>query len=261
MGTVHIHPTAIVDPGAELGEGVSVGPYTIIGGSVTVGDRTAIGSHCVIAGITRIGHDNRIHPFCSLGGPPQDKKYRGEPTALEIGNGNVIHEYCSFNRGTPHDIGTTRLGDDNWIMAYCHIAHDCQVGSHTVFANNCHLAGHVHIGDHVVLGGFTGIHQFVHVGAHSMTGVSTVLLQDLPPYVLSHGNPASPYGINSRGLRRRGFDADEIAAVKRAYRTLYRSGLSFEQACASIAEAAAQCHRLDMLVDFLRHSTTRGIIR
>jgi UDP-N-acetylglucosamine acyltransferase len=258
---VKIHPTAIVDPGAEIDDGVTIGPYTIIGAGVRIGSGTAIGPHCVIVGHTRIGRDNDIHAYCSLGAPPQDKKYAGEPTALEIGDRNTVREFCTFNRGTPKDAGVTRIGDDNWVMAYCHVAHDCQVGSNVVFANNTQLAGHVHIGDWAILGGFTGVHQFVHVGAHTFTGVSTVLLQDLPPYVLAHGNPAKPYGINSRGLQRRGFSAEAMLEIKRAYKTLYRSGLRLAEARAAIAARVPECPELAPLVDFIDHSTTRGIIR
>ena len=255
-----IHPTALVHPGARLGEGVTVGPYAIVGEHVEIGERTSIGPHVVIAGRTRIGRENRIYQFCSIGEIPQDKKYGGEPTGLEIGERNTIREFCTFNLGTVQDAGVTRLGNDNWIMAYVHLAHDCQVGDHTIFANNAQLAGHVTIGDWAILGGYTLVHQFVRVGAHAMTGAATLLLQDLPPYVTAMGNPAKPYGINSEGLRRRGFSADAIVALKRAYKTLYRSGRSLDQARSEIAGAADFAGELGPLVDFLS-VPGRGIVR
>jgi UDP-N-acetylglucosamine acyltransferase len=255
-----IHPTAIVHSGAKLAPGVSVGPYSIIGEHVEIGEGTAIGSHVVIEGRTRIGAQNRISGFSSLGGAPQDKKYGGEATALEIGDRNTIREYCTFSCGTAQDVGVTRIGSDNWIMAYVHIAHDCQVGSHTVFANVATLAGHVQVGDYAVLGGFTGAHQFVSIGAHSITGVATVLLQDLPPYVMAAGNTAKPFGINGEGLKRRGFSTEKITAIKRAYKTLYRSGLGLEEARNKIAAQARKSPELKVLADFLEHSQ-RGIVR
>ncbi|HEY7674172.1 MAG TPA: acyl-ACP--UDP-N-acetylglucosamine O-acyltransferase [Burkholderiales bacterium] len=255
-----IHPTAVIHPGARLGPGVSVGPYSIIGEHVEIGEGTAIGPHVLIDGRTRIGAQNRIFAFSSLGGPPQDKKYAGEATGLEIGDRNSIREYCSLNCGTVQDAGVTRVGSDNWIMAYVHIAHDCQVGNHTVFANLATLAGHVHVGDYAILGGFTGVHQFVSIGAHSITGVSTVLLQDIPPYVMAAGNTAKPFGINSEGLKRRGFTPERIAAIKKAYKTLYRSGLSLEEARKEIGAQVAACPELQVMLDFLERSR-RGIIR
>ena len=255
-----IHPTAIVHPGARLASDVAVGPYAVIGDEVEIDAGSSIGAHTVIQGPTRIGRDNRIFQFASLGEIPQDKKYRGERTALEIGNGNTIREFCTFNRGTVQDAGVTRVGDDNWIMAYVHIAHDCQVGSHTVFANNAQLAGHVHVGDHAILGGFTGVHQYVHVGAHVITAVGTVVLQDVPPFVTAAGNTAKPYGINAEGLKRRGYDAETIAQIKRAYKTLYRSGLSLQDARREIATQLTECAALKPLVDFLDQSS-RAIIR
>jgi UDP-N-acetylglucosamine acyltransferase len=255
-----IHPTAIVHPGARLASDVAVGPYAVIGDEVEIDAGSSIGAHTVIQGPTRIGRDNRIFQFASLGEIPQDKKYRGERTALEIGNGNTIREFCTFNRGTVQDAGVTRVGDDNWIMAYVHIAHDCQVGSHTVFANNAQLAGHVHVGDHAILGGFTGVHQYVHVGAHVITAVGTVVLQDIPPFVTAAGNTAKPYGINAEGLKRRGYNAETIAQIKRAYKTLYRSGLSLQDARREIARQLTECAALKPLVDFLDQSS-RAIIR
>lgn len=255
-----IHATAIVHPDARLGRNVSIGPYSIIGPHVEIGDDTRIGPHVVVEGHTRIGCANEIFQFCSIGAVPQDKKYDDEPTRLEIGDRNTIREYCSFNVGTSQDVGVTRIGNDNWIMAYVHVAHDCQVGNNTIFANNATLAGHVHIGDWAILGGFTGVHQFVRVGAHAFCGVGTVLLQDLPPFVTVAGNPASPRGINSEGLRRRGYSADGIATIKRAYRTLYRSGLTLDEARQQIAQMASQCAELGPLSSFIADSG-RGIVR
>lgn len=255
-----IHPTAIVDARARLGGGVTVGPYSIVDGDVEIGDGTSIGAHCVVTGHTRIGRDNRIFHFCSIGEANQDKKYRGEPTRLEIGDRNTIREYCSLNRGTVQDAGVTRIGHDNWLMAYCHVAHDCVVGSHTVLANAATLAGHVHVGDHAVIGGLTGVHQFVRIGAHVMVGGASLVLQDVPPYVMVSGNPCAPHGINSEGLKRRGFAPDTVAAIKRAYRSLYREGLSLEDAKAAISAQAAAVPELAGFVDFLGAST-RGIVR
>lgn len=257
---VMIHPTAIVHPSARLGAAVSIGAYSIIGEHVEIGDGTRVGPHVVIEGHTRIGRDNEIFQFCSIGAPPQDKKYDDEPTRLEIGDRNTIREYCSFNLGTSQDAGVTRIGCDNWIMAYVHVAHDCQVGDHTIFANNATLAGHVQVGDWAILGGFTGVHQFVRVGAHSFCGVGTVLLQDLPPYVTVSGNPAAPHGINSEGLKRRGYSPDAIMAIKRAYRSLYRSGLKLDEARATIAEMAATHPEVQPLLAFIQ-SSQRGIVR
>ncbi|MDR3087808.1 MAG: acyl-ACP--UDP-N-acetylglucosamine O-acyltransferase [Azoarcus sp.] len=256
-----IHPTAIVHPDAKIGEGVEIGPYSVIGEHVEIGDGTWIGPHVVIEGRTRIGRENRIFQFSSLGGVPQDKKYAGEPTRLEIGDNNTIREFCTISTGTSQDSGMTRVGDDNWIMAYVHIAHDCQVGSHTIFANGASLAGHVHVGDWVIFGGFSGVHQFVHIGAHSFCGASALLLQDLPPYVTVSGSPAVPYGINSEGLRRRGFSSEAIAAIKRAYRALYRSGLSLEDAREKIAEIAADHIEVQPLADFIVAASGRGLVR
>src|SRR5258708_38221870 len=225
-----IHPTAIVHSGARLARGVFVGAYSIVGEHVEIGEGTSIGPHVVIEGRTRIGAKNRIFGFSSLGGPPQDKKYGGEPTALEIGERNTIREYCSFNCGTAQDAGVTRIGSDNWIMAYVHIAHDCQVGDHTVFANVATLAGHVQVGDYGVLGGFTGAHQFVSIGAHSITGVATVLLQDLPPYVMAAGNTAKPFGINSERLKRGGIPAGKNTPEHGGHRTLSAAGTSSKAA-------------------------------
>ncbi len=255
-----IHPSAIVHPGAKLAAGVSIGPYSVIGEHVEIGEGTTIGPHVVIEGRTRIGAQNRISGSSALGGAPQDKKYAGEPTGLEIGDRNVIREYCTFNCGTVQDAGTTRIGSDNWIMAYVHVAHDCQVGNNTIFANGASIAGHVYVGDYAILGGLTGVHQFVKIGAHSMTGGATLLLQDLPPYVIAQGNDAKPFGINAEGLKRRGFTEEQIAEIRRAYKTLYRSGLTLEEARTAIAAQAKKAPQLRIMVDFLERSQ-RGIVR
>lgn len=255
-----IHPSALVDPRARLGENVSIGAYSMVGEHVEIGDDTWIGPHVVVEGHTRIGRNNRIFQFSSLGAVPQDKKYANEPTRLEIGDGNTIREFCTLNCGTAQDAGVTRLGNDNWIMAYVHLAHDCQIGDHTIFANNAQLAGHVHVEDHAILGGFTGVHQFVRIGAHSFTAIATVLVHDLPPYVMAAGDTAKPYGINTEGLRRRGFSAAALAAIKRAYKTLYKSGLTLDQARAQLAEQTKTCAEVGLLSDFLQGST-RGIVR
>lgn len=255
-----IHPTAIVDPRAVLDADVSIGAYSIIGPNVRIGARTSVAAHVVIEGHTEIGSDNRIFQFCSIGKIPQDKKYAGEPTRLAIGHRNTIHEFCSIHIGTTQDEGLTSVGDDNWIMAYSHVAHDCRIGNQVILANSAQLAGHVRIGDYAILGGVTGVHQFVSIGAHSLTGGGTILFQDLPPYVTAQGNPAAPHGINAEGLKRRGYSAATIAALKRAYRTLYRSQLSLADARATIAREAAEEPALQVLADFLG-AATRGILR
>ena len=255
-----IHPTAIVDARAKLGAGVSVGAYTIIDGAVEIGDGCSIGHHCVITGKTKIGSDNRIFHFVSLGEANQDKKYAGEPTRLEIGDRNTIREYCSFNRGTVQDRGVTTIGNDNWLMSYVHIAHDCVIGDKTTIANCTQLAGHVQVGDWATLGGFTGVHQHVKIGAHVMCGVSSVVLMDLPPYVTAGGNPLAAVGINAEGLKRRDFSPEQIANIKRAYKILYRSGLSLAEARTQLAVAANLSPELKILSEFLAGST-RGIVR
>ncbi|HQT25631.1 MAG TPA: acyl-ACP--UDP-N-acetylglucosamine O-acyltransferase [Burkholderiales bacterium] len=255
-----IHPTAIVASGAKIAGDVEIGAYSIIGPDVEIGAGTKIGPHAVIQGHTKIGRNNKIYQFVSLGEVPQDKKYAGEPTRLEIGDDNEIREFCTFNIGTVQDHGVTRIGNHNWIMAYVHLAHDCQVGSHTIFANNAQLAGHVRVEDHAILGGFTVVHQFCSIGAHSITAMGTILLQDIPPYVTASGNPAEPHGINSEGLKRRGFSAESILELKRAYKTLYKSGLSLNDARAEIAGKADGCPELLPLLEFLNVSS-RGIIR
>jgi UDP-N-acetylglucosamine acyltransferase len=255
-----VHATALVHPGARLAADVEVGPYSVIGEQVEIGEGSWIGAHVVLDGRLRIGRRNRIFHFASIGAPPQDKKYAGEDTAVEIGDDNTIREYVTMNRGTALDTGVTRVGNGNWIMAYVHFAHDCQIGSNTIFANACQLAGHVTVGDWAIFGATTLVHQFVHVGAHAFTGMGTYLAQDLPPYVTAAGNVARPYGINSKGLARRGFSAQDIQELKRAYRTLYRSGLALEDARRELDSQAAACPHVRPLVEFLDHSK-RGIIR
>ena len=261
-----IHSTAIVDPGAELDSSVSVGPYTVIGPHVKVGAGTTIAAHCVIEGHTTIGKDNRIFQFNSLGAVPQDKKYAGEPCELIIGDRNTIREFCSFNIGSPGDLGYTKLGNDNWIMAYVHLAHDCVVGNNTIFANNSTLAGHVIVDDWVILGGFTGVHQFVRIGAHAMTAIASVLLADVPPFVMTQGDPASARSMNFEGLRRRGFSPERISAVKAMHKALYREDLTFEAAKSRIATLATEkpeaVDDVAMMLSFLEKVTPqRGIVR
>ena len=258
--SAEVHASAIVDRRARLAAGVSVGPYSVIGPHAEVGEGTWIGAHVVLDGHIRIGRHNRIFHFASLGAPPQDKKYKGEDTAVEIGDGNTIREYVTINRGTALDSGVTRVGNDNWVMAYVHFAHDVQIGSHTIFANACQLAGHVTVGDWAIFGATTLVHQFVHIGAHAFTGMGTYLPQDLPPFVTAAGNMARPYGINSEGLKRRGFSPEDIAGLKRAYRTLYRSGLALEEARRALEAQVATCAHVRDLLEFLDRSK-RGIIR
>ena len=255
-----IHPTAIIDPKAELDSSVKVGAYTIIGPNVQIGAGSEIGPHAVIEGHTTIGENNRIFQFASLGAIPQDKKYRGEPTRLIIGNGNTIREFTTFNLGTVTGIGETRIGDDNWIMAYCHLAHDCVIGSHTIFANNASLAGHVTIGDYVILGGYTLVFQFCQIGNYAMTAFAAGVHKDVPPYFMAAGYRVEPAGINSEGMRRNGFTPEQIANVKNAYKTLYRQGLPYEEARNQIAQAAETAPELAVLRDFLADSK-RSIIR
>lgn len=255
-----IHPNAIIDPKAELDSSVEVGAFSVIGAGVKVGANTRIGSHVVLKGPTTIGKNNQIFQFASLGEQPQDKKYKDEPTELVIGDNNTIREFCTFNRGTVQDKGVTTIGNDNWIMAYVHIAHDCTIGNNTIFANNASLAGHVDIHDYAILGGFTLIHQFCKVGAHVITAVGSVVFKDIPPYVTAAGYDAKPHGINAEGLKRRGFTADEIMQIKRAYKALYRKSLSLEEAKTELADMQQSCDKIKLLSDFLTVSD-RGIIR
>jgi UDP-N-acetylglucosamine acyltransferase len=255
-----IHPTALVDAAARLGARVEIGPFAVVGPHVTLGEGTRIGAHCVIEGHTTFGRDNVVFQFASIGAAPQDKKYAGEPTRLEIGDRNTIREFVTINTGTVQDAGVTRIGDDNWIMAYVHIAHDCRIGHRCIFANSTQLAGHVVIDDWVILGGFTGVHQFCRIGAHAMTAIASVVVHDLPPYVMAQGDTASAHGLNTEGLKRRGFTSDAIAGLKRAYRTLYRSGLTLDAAKVALAEQVAACPEVAPLVEFLARSE-RGIVR
>ncbi len=255
-----IDSRAVIDPAARIAPGVIVGPYSVIGPDVEIEAGCRIGPHVVIRGPTRIGRDNEIFQFASIGDAPQDKKYDHEPTRLEIGDRNVIREGCTINRGTVQDRGVTSIGDDNWIMAYVHIAHDCIVGNNTIFANNASLAGHVRIEDHAILGGFTLVHQFCAIGAHAFTGMGSTIAKDVPPYVMVSGAPAHPHGLNSEGLKRRGFSEEAMAALKKAYKLLYRSRMSFEEALVEIRALEPECVEVTPLREFLERQT-RGIIR
>jgi UDP-N-acetylglucosamine acyltransferase len=262
--TARIHPTAIIAADAQLHPSVRVGPYSVIGPQVQVGANSTIAAHVVIEGITRIGADNTIYQFASIGAAPQDKKYAGESTALQIGDRNTIREFATLNRGTVQDQGVTRIGNDNWIMAYVHVAHDCIVGNNTIFANNATLGGHVQVDDWAFLGGCTAIHQFCKVGAHAMTGAGTLLLHDLPPFVMASGNTAQAHGLNSEGMRRRGFSAEQINLLRRAYKALYKNGLTLEQAKVELDQLAAanpdEAQALHTLIGFFPR-VSRGIVR
>ena len=260
MTCTNIHPTAIIDPKAELANDVTVGPYSLIGPDVKIDSGTSIGSHVVITGHTSIGKHNQIFQFSSLGEAPQDKKYQGEPTKLEIGDHNTIREFCTFNRGTSQDKSATKIGNHNWIMAYVHIAHDCHVHNNTILANNSSLAGHVDMYDYAILGGFTLVHQFCKIGQHVITAVGSVVFKDIPPYVTASGYDANPHGINAEGLKRRGFSAESITNIKRAYKTLYRQSLTLDEAKVKLTNQALTAPELSLLVEFLNEST-RGIIR
>ncbi|WP_321791306.1 acyl-ACP--UDP-N-acetylglucosamine O-acyltransferase [Caballeronia sp. J97] len=259
-----IHPTAIIEPGAQLDESVEVGPYAIVGSHVVIGAGTTIGSHSVIEGHTTIGRDNRIGHYASIGGRPQDMKYKGEPTRLEIGDRNTIREFTTLHTGTAQDQGLTSIGSDCWIMAYVHVGHDCRLGDNVIMSSNAQLAGHVFVGDHAIVGGMSGVHQFVRIGAHSMLGGASALVQDVPPFVIAAGNKAEPHGINVEGLRRRGFTPDAISALRSAYRIVYKSGLSLEEAKAQLKELSTAGGEGDEPVkafsDFIAASQ-RGIIR
>lgn len=255
-----IDQRAIIDPSARLAEGVSVGPYSIIGPEVEIGEGTWVAPHVVINGPTRIGRDNKIFQFASIGEIPQDKKFHGEPTLLEIGDRNVIREYCTINRGTIQDSGVTRIGNDNWIMAYVHIAHDCQVGNNTIFSNNASLAGHVVVEDFASLGGFTLVHQFCSIGAHSFTAMNSVIPKDVPPYILVSGHMAKPYGLNVEGLKRRNFSTETIELLRKAYKIIYRSNNTLQSARTQLDELRKQCPEVGVFVDFLDKSR-RGIVR
>ena len=255
-----IDARAVVSPQAELAQDVEIGPYSVVGPGVEIGSGTRIGAHVVVSGPCRIGRGNRIHPFCAIGGEPQDKKFRGEQSVLEIGDRNTIREYCTLNRGTAGGGGATRIGDDNWIMAYVHIAHDCIVGNHVTMSNNSTLAGHVLIEDYATLGGFSKVHQFCRVGAYSFCGMDSGLTRDLPPYVLAAGYMAEPKGINAEGLERNGYSAEQIRGIRKAYRILYRSGLKLEEAIGQLVALASEHPEIERLVAFLRGSE-RSIIR
>jgi UDP-N-acetylglucosamine acyltransferase len=255
-----IHPTAIVDPGARIGSGVAIGAYSIIGADVEIGAGTTIGPHVVVEGTTRIGRDNRIFQFASIGAIPQDKKFGGEASELVIGDRNLIREFVTLNRGTAEGGGATRIGSDNWIMAYVHVAHDCVIGDHTIFSNNATLAGHVAIGDYAILSGFAGVHQFCRVGAHAFIGMGCLVNGDVPPFVMVAADYGRPRGINSEGLKRRGFDAERIAAIKRAYRTLYLGNRPLADARAELAAMAADSKDVAMMLDFI-DSSERALVR
>ena len=252
MGETRIHPSAVVEAGARLGAGVQVGAFCYIGDEVEVGDGTVLGPHCSVHGPTRIGRENRFIGHCAIGGEPQDKKFRGERVELEIGDRNLFREFTTINRGTGTGGGITRIGDDNWFLAYTHVAHDCMVGNHCVFSNNATLAGHVAIGDHVILSGFAGIHQFCRVGAHAFVGMGALVNGDVPPFVMvAQDGYGRPRGINSEGLKRRGFDADRISAIKCAYRALYVSGTSLEESRAKLAELAEGSDDVRTVLEFI----------
>jgi len=255
-----IHSQAIIDPGARLAKDVSVGPFSVIGAGVEIGEGTIIDSHVVINGPTRIGRENKIYSFAAIGGDPQDKKYAGEATELEIGDRNVIREYCTISRGTVQDAGVTRIGNDNWIMATVHIAHDCQIGSYTTFANSTTLAGHVVIEDYVILGGFTLVHQFCKVGAHCFTGMNSVISKDVLPFLMVSGHMAKPHGLNTEGLKRRGFSSEALSELRKAYKIIYRSGNTLTQAVVKLEPMAENCDEIAQLLMFI-NGTTRGIVR
>jgi len=256
----NIHPTAQVAPDAELGENVEIGAYSVIGPGVVVGAHTRIGPHAILQGPARLGAHNEIFPFASIGSAPQDKKYKGEPTRLEVGDRNVIREFVTLNRGTTKDEGVTRIGDDNLFMAYSHVAHDCRVGSHCVFANTATLGGHVHVGDWVIMGGFSGVHQFCKIGAHAFIANNAAVTRDVPPYVMAVGQPAAAHSVNAEGLKRRGFTPQQIRNLRNAFRLLYRSGLKLADATAQLAAIAEEQPEVRAIVEFLPRST-RSIVR
>lgn len=256
-----VHPSAVVEPGARLGAGVRVGAFCYIGNEVEVGDGSVFGPHCSVHGPTRIGRDNRFIGHCAIGGEPQDRKYNGERVELTIGDRNVFREFVTVNRGTGGGGGTTRIGDDNWLLAYTHIAHDCVVGNQCVFSNNATLAGHVAVSDHVILSGFAGVHQFCRIGAHAFIGMGAFVNGDVPPFVMvAQDGYGRPRGINSEGLKRRGFDADRIAAIKRAYRALYVAGVPLDEARIKLAEIADGSDDVRALLDFI-DSGERPLLR
>jgi UDP-N-acetylglucosamine acyltransferase len=255
-----IDPRAVIDPAAELAADVQVGPFTVIGPHVTIGSGCRIGPHAVILGPTQLGRNNQVFQFASLGDAPQDKKYKGEPTRLEIGDGNTFREYCTVNRGTTHDLGVTRIGSDNWFMAYTHVAHDCQIGDHCILANFATLGGHVELGDWVIMAGFSGVHQFCKIGAHCFVANNAAVTRDVPPYLMVTGQPAEPHSVNAEGLKRRGFTPDQIRNIRGAYKVLYRSGLKLAEATEQLHKLAAEQPELKPFVEFLA-TTTRSIVR
>lgn len=256
-----IDETAVIDASAKIGKNVSIGPYSVVGPDVAIGNDSWVGSHVVIQGPTKIGQANRIYQFCSIGEAPQDKKFSGhELSTLEIGDGNLIREYCSINRGTEQGGGKTVIGNDNWIMAYVHIAHDCLVGNSTVFANNTTLAGHVSIDDYAILGGFTGVHQFCHIGKHCFTAISSVVVKDVPPFLMVSGNTAKPSGLNREGLKRHGFTPETINLLRKAYKIVYRSGLTKDLAVAALEEIVSESQAVEEFSEFIQKSV-RGIAR
>ena len=255
-----IHPQAIIEPGAVIGKNVTIGPWTHIASNVTIGDNCHISSHVVINGPTTIGQNNRIFQFASIGEDCQDLKYAGEPTELIIGDHNIFRECCTIHRGTPQDNSLTQIGSHNLFMAYTHVAHDCMIGSHCIMANNASIAGHVHVGDHVILGGMSGVHQFCHVGAHSFIAANAIVLKDVPAYIMASGHPAKPFGLNSEGLKRRGFDTDIILSIKRAYKEIYRKKQSVDEAMSAIAALGTPSSELALFTQSIEKST-RGIIR
>lgn len=254
-----IHPTAIIDDSARIGDNVEIGPYTIVGADVEIGDNCVIGPHVVLRGPTVLGKNNRIFQFASVGEDCQDKKYKGEPTRLVIGDNNIIRECVTIHRGTVQDQGLTQIGSNNLLMAYVHVAHDCMVGDNVILANNTTLAGHVYVGDWAILGGFTGVHQFCHIGAHAFTAVNSVVVQDIPPYIMAQGHNAAPRTINAEGLKRRGFHPNQILNIKRAFKLLYRQGLTISEAVEKMRDLDAETE-LSPLIDFVLNSQ-RGIIR
>lgn len=261
-----IHPTALVDPKASLAADVQIGPFAIIGPEAVLGSRCIVHAHAQIIGNTQLGQGNTVHSHCVIGGPPQDKKYKGEPTRLEIGEGNTFRESCTVNLGTVQDTGVTRIGHNNWIMAYVHIAHDCQIGNHTIFSSNAQIAGHVEVGDWAILGGMSGVHQFVRIGAHAMLGGASALVQDIPPFVMAAGDKAGPHGINVEGLKRRGYLPQAIMELRNAYKVLYKDGLSFEDAKVAIdamVKKQTDAKTQEALVQFHQFlaASSRGIIR
>ncbi|MEO0615405.1 MAG: acyl-ACP--UDP-N-acetylglucosamine O-acyltransferase [Pseudomonadota bacterium] len=255
-----IHPTAIVDDGATIADDATIGPYAIIGPDVTIGSGTLIDAHVVVRGPTEIGRDNRFYPFSSIGDDPQDKKYANEPTKLVIGDRNTVREYCTINRGTVQDAGVTRIGNDNWIMSYVHIAHDCIVGDHCILANNATLAGHVKVGDWAIMGGYAGIHQFCQIGAHAFLGMYAAIGKDVPAFVMVMGSPAAARGINAEGLKRRDFTQEQIRNIKTAYKVVYREGLRLEEAVDKLRALAAEQPEILPMLESIERSE-RSIVR